>query len=144
MVKLFRFRHPGFRDMAAEVPVPEVSDLDDRQLRRLVADMRHRIMIRDTFSTVERLFWSPQVSQTVWGIVYWAATEESHARAAQEHTRLGFVFTGFCGARPGRADVELAARRVNSAVMPTSLGAFLRRTVAGASDVRPAERDGKS
>lgn len=133
-MRLYRFRHPGFRDLPAEVPVPEVSDLDDRQLRRLVVDMRHRIMIRDTFSTVEGLFWSYPVGQAVWGILHQATMEESHARAIAEHVRRGFRFTGFGVAARGPGDIR------------PSLGAFLRRTIAnaGASDVRPAERDGKS
>lgn len=143
-MKTFRFRHPGFRDAPAEVPVPELSDLTDRDLLRLVYDARRRLMIRDTFTAVEGLYWSTTVSQAVWGVLHSTAVEESHLRAMIEHERLGFVFTGYAPARRGPGDLDLAQRLLTGrkGVVPKSvgLGSFLR-TVAGASDTRPARRD---
>lgn len=130
-MKAYSFRHPGFSDQVAQVPCPELSDLTDRDLRRLVCDLRHRIMTRDTFDTIERLFWSPAVSQAVWFTLWRSALEECHARAAREHVRLRFIFTGFCGARRGPGDVELERRLTGK-----GLGAWLRQTMQQAPPKR--------
>lgn len=123
-MKTYRFRHPGFGGQAAQVPCPELSDLPDHDLRRLVCDLRHRIMTRDTFDTIERLFWSPMVSQAVWVTLWEAALVESHARAIKEHVRLGFVFTGFGDARHDGPGERSRERRVEQGV-----GAWLRQTM---------------
>ena len=133
-MKTYTFRHPGMADAQATVAAPEMADLSDADLRRLVRDFRYRLMTLDTALTVERFHFSPMISQTMWATLWRAAMEESHARAIAEHVRRGFRFTGFEVAARGPGDIR------------PSLGAFLRRTIAnaGASDVRPAERDGKS
>jgi len=147
-VKTYTFRHPGMGNAYAEVAAPEMADLTDRDLRRVVCDFRYRLMIRDTMLTVERFHFSPMVSQTMWATLWRAALEESHYRAAREHTARGFVWTGFCGPRRGPGDDALEIRLAAKRVFPpqTSLGRFLREKLAaaGASDVRPAQRDGVS
>jgi hypothetical protein len=111
----------------AQVPCPELSDLSDHDLKRLVLDLRRRVMVRDTFDTVERLFWAPMVSQAVWFTLWQATMEESHTRAVVEHRRLGFVFTGHCGPRRGPGDTELDARRQGKPA--AGVGAWLRQTM---------------
>jgi hypothetical protein len=130
-VKTYVFRHPGFGGQVAAVPCPELSDLSDRDLKRLVRDLRHRIMIRDTFDTIERLFWPPAVSQAVWFTLWRATVEESHARAAQEHARLGFVFTGYCGPRRGPGDLSLDLK-LEQRRRPGVMDAWLRQTMQAA------------
>lgn len=129
-MKTYAFRHPGFGDQVAVVPCPELSDLSDHDLKRLVCDLRHRIMTRDTFDTIERLFWPPAVSQAVWFTLWRATLEESHARAAREHTRLGFVFTGHCGPRRGLGDLSLDLKLKQR--RPAGMGAWLRQTMQAA------------
>lgn len=80
-MKKYRFRHPGFTDAVAEVPCPELSDLCDDHLKRLVVDLRRRIMIRDVFDTVERFHWPHNVGMAVWFTLWQAAVDESHGRA---------------------------------------------------------------
>lgn len=137
-MKTFRFRHSGFWDVLAEVPVPELGDLTDRDLLRLVYDARRRLMIRDTFTAVEGLYWSTTVSQAVWGVLHSAAIEESHRRAVIEHVARGYLTDGSIPNVGYAADVVTSGRRQS-----TGLGAYLRQAMAGASDVRPAQREGE-
>jgi hypothetical protein len=85
-VKTFAFRPPGFAaNPLVGVAVPELSDLDDRTLGRLVAEMRHRLMVRDVLPTIERLWWNSQVSMAVWSTTLSGALDELHTRALKDH-----------------------------------------------------------
>lgn len=85
-MKLVTFRPPEFMDEPlVGIAAAEVRDLDEKTLGRLVVEMRHRIMIRDTMLTIERLYWSTSVSMACWTAVLTTAMEELHGRALAEH-----------------------------------------------------------
>lgn len=85
-MKIVTFRPPGFTENPLVcIGAAEVSDLTEKTLGRLIVEMRHRIMIRDTMLTIERLYWSTSVSQACWTAILATAVEELHSRALVDH-----------------------------------------------------------
>lgn len=85
-MKIVTFRPSGFADNPlVGIGAAEVSDLTAETLGRLVVDMRHRITIRETLATAERLWWSTSVSMACWTAVLTMAVEELHSRALVDH-----------------------------------------------------------
>lgn len=123
-MKIVAFRPPGFMDSPLiGVPAVEVCDLDEKTLGRLVVEMRHRIMIRDTMLTIERLYWSTSVSQACWTAILTMAVEELHGRALADHVARGHQRLEGREALSKAMGEALAARRRAAArqTFPTSL-----------------------
>ena len=124
-MKVFAFRPPGFStNPLVGITVPELSDLDERTLGRLVDEMRHRLMIRDTLVTIERLYWSASVSQACWSTIHGAVLEELHRRALVEHVE--------------RRAQRLVGREALSAEAGRALAAY--RAAKSVPGVRPTDR----
>jgi hypothetical protein len=145
-VKAFTFRPPGFsKSPLVTVPMPDMTDLDNRTLGRLVCEMRHRLMIRDTLTTIERLYWSTSVSQACWSTIFTAALTELHARALTDHAV--WRATPLSGrealsAETTRALAAFRERRARAGDPTTTLGSWAAGVIAdrlGALGVNPAD-----
>jgi hypothetical protein len=119
-VKMFAFRPPEFGDKPlVAVMTAELADLDDRTLGRLADEMRHRIMIRDTMLTIERLYWPTSVSQACWTAIRDAALAELHGRALTDNTAWSGRKLEGREALSKAMGEALAARRAKEAAQAT-------------------------